>query len=151
MARSTAKTVDTYLAELPTEQRAIAATLRQLIVKHLPKGYVEVMNWGMPGYEVPLSRYPTTYNGQPLGYVAFAAQKSGYSLYLSGVYMDADKQAALRLAFAQAGKKLDMGKACVRFKKLDDLPLEAIGQLIAGTPVAEFIASYERSRKIAQA
>ncbi|MBO9662036.1 DUF1801 domain-containing protein [Dokdonella sp.] len=147
MARSTAATVDGYLAELPPERRAVAAALRALIVGHLPDGYVETINWGMPSYEVPLSRYPDTYNGQPLGYVAFAAQKNGYSLYLSGVSMDPDKEAALRAAFAQAGKKLDMGKACVRFRKLDDLPLPAIGALIAGIPVADFIASYERSRQ----
>lgn len=147
MARSAATTVDAYLQELPAEQRTVAETLRKLIVKHLPKGYVEAMNWGMPSYEVPLARYPSTYNGQPLGYVAFAAQKSGYSLYLTGIYTDPEREAALRQAFAEAGKKLDMGKACVRFKRLDDLPLEAIGKLIAGTSVAEFIASYERGRQ----
>lgn len=147
MARSTATTVDEYLAELPAERRAVAAALRKLIVEHLPKGYVETVNWGMPSYEVPLSRYPATYNGQPLGYVAFAAQKNGYSLYLSGVYMDPEREAALRAAFAEAGKKLDMGKACVRFKRLEDLPLEAIGGLIADVSVADFIAGYERSRQ----
>lgn len=147
MARSAATTVDDYLADLPADRRIVATTLRKLIAEHLPKGYVEAMNWGMPSYEVPLSRYPTTYNGQPLGYVAFAAQKNGWSLYLSGVPMDADQEAALRAAFAKAGKKLDMGKACVRFEQLDDLPLDAIGKLIAGTPVEVFIASYERSRQ----
>lgn len=147
MARSAATTVEDYLAELPPERRAVAAALRALILEHLPHGYVETISWGMPSYEVPLSRYAHTHNGQPLGYVAFAAQKNGYSLYLSGVYMDPDKDAALRAAFAQAGKKLDMGKSCVRFKRLDDLPLPAIGTLIAGTSMADFIACYERSRQ----
>lgn len=146
MARSAATTVDAYLDELPPERRAVAAALRELIVTHLPKGCVETMNWGMPSYEVPLSRYPTTYNGQPLGYVAFAAQKNGYSLYLSCVTVDAGREAALRVAFARAGKKLDMGKACIRFRRLDELALDAIGELIAGTSVAQFIADYERSR-----
>lgn len=147
MARSAATTVDAYLAELPPERRAVAAALRALILEYLPHGYVETISWGMPSYEVPLSRYADTYNGQPLGYVAFAAQKNGYSLYLSGVYTDPDKDAALRAAFAQAGKKLDRGKACVRFKRLDDLPLPAIGALIAVIPVTDFIAGHERSRQ----
>lgn len=146
MARSAATTVDAYLAELPPDRRAIAERLRELIVANLPEGYVEAMNWGMPSYEVPLSRHADTYNGQPLGYVAFAAQKNGYSLYLLGVSVDAAREAELREAFARAGRKLDMGKACVRFKRLDDLPLEAIGRLIAATPVDEFIAACERSR-----
>lgn len=146
MARSSAATVDEYLAELPPERRGVAERLRELIVAHLPAGYVETMNWGMPSYEVPLSRHAATHNGQPLGYVAFAAQKSGYSLYLVGITVDPGQEAALREAFAQAGKKPDVGKACVRFKRLDDLPLEAIGRLIAGTSVDQFIAAYERSR-----
>lgn len=146
MARSDATTVDAYLAELPPDRRAIAERLRELIVANLPEGYVEAMNWGMPSYEVPLSRHADTYNGQPLGYVAFAAQKNGYSLYLLGVSVDAVREAELREAFARAGRKLDMGKACVRIKRLDDLPLEAIGRLIAATPVDEFIAACERSR-----
>jgi uncharacterized protein YdhG (YjbR/CyaY superfamily) len=146
VARSDATTVDAYLAELPPDRRAIAERLRELIVANLPEGYVEAMNWGMPSYEVPLSRHADTYNGQPLGYVAFAAQKNGYSLYLLGVSVDAVREAELREAFARAGRKLDMGKACVRIKRLDDLPLEAIGRLIAATPVDEFIAACERSR-----
>lgn len=146
MARSAATTVDAYLAELPPERRAVAERLRELIAANLPAGYVEAMNWGMPSYEVPLSRHPDTYNGQPLGYVSFAAQKNGYSLYLIGVSVDADREAELREAFARAGKKLDMGKACVRFKRLDDLPLPAIGRLIAAMPVDDFVAACERSR-----
>ncbi|GAA0715872.1 DUF1801 domain-containing protein [Dokdonella soli] len=146
MPSSAASNAEAYLQTLPAERRAVAAALRELIRKHLPDGYVEAMNWGMPSYEVPLARYPATYNGQPLNYVAFAAQKNAYSLYLSGIAMDVAKESALRKAFADAGKKLDMGKACVRFRTLDDLPLAAIGQLIASTPVEEFIACYERSR-----
>lgn len=147
MARSKATTVDAYLDELPPERRATGVALRRLIRTHLPKGYVEAMSWGMPSYEVPLSRHADTYNGQPLAYVAFAAQKNGWSLYLMGVHVDAAGEAALREAFAAAGKKPDLGKSCLRFRTLDDLPLAAIGELIASTPVADFIAKHERVRR----
>lgn len=147
MARSKATTVDAYVGELPPERRAVAQTLRRMILAHLPEGYVETMNWGMPSYEVPLSRHADTYNGQPLGYLAFAAQKNGWSLYLMGLALDADKEAALREAFAKAGRKPDMGKSCVRFRTLDDLPLDAVAGLIASTPVADFIAAHERARR----
>ena len=146
MVSSAADSVDAYLRQLPEERRAVAIALRQLILAHLPAGYVETMNWGMPSYEVPLARYPTTYNGQPLGYVAFAAQKNKYSLYLSCTYTDAAKAQRLCDAFADMGKKADMGKSCVRFRKLDDLPLATIGELIAETPVDQFIAAYEKGR-----
>ena len=146
MARSAASTVDEYLQALLPPQREVLTALRALILAHLPAGYVEVMNWGMPVYEVPLARYSTTYNKQPLAYLAFAAQKNNYSLYLSCIGVEPEKEVALREAFASSGRKLDMGKACVRFRSLDDLPLEAIGTLIAATPVDEFIDRYERSR-----
>jgi hypothetical protein len=97
-------------------------------------------------YVVPLSRYPTTYNKQPLAYVALAAQKHHYALYLSGVYGDPAQAAALREGFAGAGKKLDMGKSCVRFKRLDDLALDAVRAAVASTPPEAFIAQYEASR-----
>jgi len=146
MASSAAANVEDYLAELPPERSEVVAKVRGVIRKHLPKGYVETMNWGMIAYEVPLSRYPDTYNGQPLAYVALAAQKNNYSLYLNCTYSDTSREAEVRRAFADAGKKLDMGKSCVRFRKLDDLPLPAIGRIVASTPVDEFIKRYEASR-----
>ena len=97
----------------------------------------------MISYQVPLSRYSPTYNGRPLAYVALAAQKNAYSLYLLGVYGIPEQEAVLRDGFAAAGKKLDMGKSCVRFKKLDDLPLETIARLIAATPPERTIEFYE--------
>ena len=96
MVSSAARSVDEYLAQLPGERREVAVALRKLVRDHLPPGYVEAMNWGMPCYEVPLARHPDTYNGQPLGYVAFAAQKNGYSLYLMGVHGDPAREARLR-------------------------------------------------------
>lgn len=146
MASSKATTVDAYLGELPAERRAVVAQVRDMVNAHLPPGYAETMRWGMITWEIPLSRYPDTYNGQPLGYVALAAQKNNYSLYLMGVYAEGEQERALREAAAAAGKKLDMGKSCLRFKRADDLPLEAIGGLIAGMPVEAYIATYEAVR-----
>ncbi|MEX1018414.1 MAG: DUF1801 domain-containing protein [Litorilinea sp.] len=147
MASSAATTVDEYLAELPEDRRAVVSRVRDLVLRNLPAGYVESMNWGMITYEIPLSRYPETYNGQPLGYVALAAQKRHYALYLMGVYADSEQEATLRAAFDAAGKKMDMGKSCLRFKKLDDLPLDALGAVIGAVTPDEYIAHYEASRK----
>ena len=147
MARSEATKVEDYIAELPPERSEVVAAVRRVIRKHLPKGYVETMNWGMIAYEVPLSRYPDTYNGQPLMYLALAAQKNNYALYLTCVNSDKARESELRQAFLDAGKKQDMGKSCVHFRKIDDLPLPAIGRIIASTPVDAFIARYEASRR----
>lgn len=143
MAQSKATTVAAYLEELPEERRAVVSAVRDTILEHLPDGYVESMNWGMIGYQIPLSRYPNTYNGQPLGYVGLAAQKNHYALYLMGVYQDEALQERLREGFREAGKKLDMGKSCLRFRKLEDLPLDVVGEIVARTTPEQFIASYE--------
>ena len=143
MVSSAATTVDQYLADLPPERRAVVAAVRDFVNAHLPPGYVEAMAFGMIGWGVPLSRYADTYNGQPLAYVGLAAQKNAYSLYLMGCYMDSAEDRALRAAYARAGKKLDMGKSCLRFKSLDGLLLEDIGRIIASLPVDEYIARYE--------
>jgi hypothetical protein len=146
MATSKAATVDEYLAELPDDRREVVAAVRDVVRRNLPEGYQESMAFGMIGYGIPLERYPNTYNGQPLSYVALAAQKSYYALYLMGAYQDSAQEKALREAFRAAGKKLDMGKSCVRFRTLDDLPLEAIGRIIASTPPEAHIAHYEAAR-----
>jgi uncharacterized protein YdhG (YjbR/CyaY superfamily) len=146
MASSKAATVEEYLQELPEDRREVVSAVREAIVRNLPDGYTETMAWGMISYGIPLERYPTTYNGQPLGYAALAAQKNSYSLYLMGVYMDAEQEEALKEAFRREGKKLDMGKSCIRFKKAADLPLDAIGELIAATTPERYIAQYEASR-----
>src|SRR4051794_30976735 len=111
MASSKATTVDDYLTELPEERRAVVSAVRDLVLRHLPPAYRECMNWGMISYEIPLERYPDTYNGQPLSYVALAAQKNHYALYLSCVHSDPERDAWLREQFSAAGKKLDMGKS----------------------------------------
>lgn len=145
MASSKADTVDAYLAELPEDRRAVVSAVRDMVVRNLPEGYRETMAYGMIGYGIPLERYPHTYNKQPLSYAAIAAQKNYYALYLMGTYTGEQEQ-AVRDAFAAAGKKLDMGKSCIRFKKLDDLPLDALGRIIAATPPEAYIARYEAAR-----
>jgi uncharacterized protein YdhG (YjbR/CyaY superfamily) len=151
MVMSKATTVAAYLAELPADRLKTISTVRAVVRKHLPKGYKESIGYGMICYTVPLATYPDTYNGQPLCYAALAAQKQKCSLYLMNVYGDGPTAKAFKEGFKKAGKKLDMGKSCVRFKTADDLPLDVIGKTIAATPMKEFIAQYERSRKKAEA
>jgi hypothetical protein len=146
MVSSAAVTPEEYLSSLPEERRAVMSQMRDLIRENLPEGYVEAMNWGMLCYEIPLDRYPDTYNGQPLGYVALAAQKNAYSLYILGPYGDEAQAQKLRDGFARAGKKLDMGKSCVVFKKPEDLALDVIAEVIASTPPEVHIAQYEKVR-----
>ena len=147
MVTSKAATVPDYLAGLPAERRKAISAVRAVIRKNLPKGYKEAMGYGMICYSVPLARYPDTYNGQPLCYAALAAQKQYNAVYLMNVYGDAAEARAFKAAFKKAGKKLDMGKSCVRFKTADDLALDAVGHAIAATPVKAFIERYERARK----
>ena len=117
-----------------------------MVKKHLPKGYVETMNWGMLAYEVPLNRYPDTYNKQPLMYLALAAQKNNYALYLSCTSGDKALMGKLAAAYKAAGRKLDMGKGCLRFATLEELPLDVIGEIVASTSVARRIALSEAAR-----
>ena len=147
MVSSKATTVEQYLDELPPERRQVVSTVRQMVLANLPTGYKETMNWGMISYEIPLERYPDTYNKQPLGYVALAAQKHYYSLYLMGAYADGEQDSYLKDGFKKAGKKLDMGKSCVRFKKLEDIPLDVLGHVISSTTPDRYIKYYEESRK----
>jgi len=146
MAKSAARTVDEYLHELPPERRAVVSTVRDVILKNLPKGYQETMDWGLISYQIPLERYPNTYNGKPFMYAALAAQKNYYAVYLISMYEDGAPTGWFAEEFRKAGKKLDMGKSCVRFKSLEDLPLETIGKAIRGTSVERLIGIYESSR-----
>lgn len=144
MKTSDLETVEQYLDDLPPEQRAAIEDMRELILENLPEGYVECMNWGMISYEVPLERFAETYNGKPLAYLMLAAQKRHNSLYMMGVYADEEKETQLRQAYEDAGLRVDMGKSCVRFKDLSDLPTGTIAELIAGTSVEEMIAIHDR-------
>jgi Domain of unknown function (DU1801) len=147
MAQSKAATVQEYLEQLPDGRRQAISKVRSVIRRHLPKGYEEAMNYGMIAYQVPLKRFPNTYNGQPLCHAALAAQKNFNTLYLLAPYGDSARRKQLEDAFKKAGKKLDMGKSCVHFKSADDLPLADIGKVIAAIPAEKWIAVYEESRK----
>ncbi|MDQ6717036.1 MAG: DUF1801 domain-containing protein [Gemmatimonadota bacterium] len=135
-----------YLASLPPERRKVIAAVRSVINKNLPKGYVESMSYGMLTYEIPLSKYPDTYNKLPLMYLALAAQKNNFALYLAGVTHNKALMDKLAAAYKAAGKKPDMGKGCLRFKSLDDLPLDVIGKLVASTSVEQRIKNSAKAR-----
>jgi len=143
--QSDATTVAEYLAELPDDRRAALEAVRQTILANLPAGYEEAMNWGMIVYQVPLARYPDTYNGQPLAYAGLAAQKNHMAVYLTGIYADDAAREQFEAAYRATGKRYDVGKSCVRFKKLDDLPLALIGESIAAFGVDEFVAGVEKA------
>jgi hypothetical protein len=146
VARSEATTVEHYLAELDRDWRAIIGSVRDVIVANLPSGYVEEMAWGMISYDVPLSRHPNTYNGKPLMYAALASQRRYCSLYLSAVYADPELQAQFETRYRDTGKRLAIGRSCVRFRTLDDLPLDLVADVIRGTSVGDFVALYEAAR-----
>jgi hypothetical protein len=148
-------TVAAYLASLTPERRAVIEEARTLVRKHLPKGYAEFMNWGVINWGIPLEKFADTHNGQPLTYVGLGAQKSYNSLYLMGVYDANGKytspfaQKLLVDAFKKAGKRLDMGKCCLHFKKLDDLELTSVAKVIAMSTPKEYLAYYTRVKGLA--
>jgi hypothetical protein len=143
---SSASTVEEYLAGLPEDRRAAISSVRDVILKNLPKGYEEVMQYGMISYVVPHSIWPAGYHCDPkqaLTYASLGSQKNHMAVYLCTLYGDPKTEQWLSEAYEAAGKKLDMGKSCVRFKKLDDLPLEVIGQAVARVSVEAYLAWYE--------
>lgn len=145
-----AATVDQYLDQLPPDRRSALEAIRAVIRKHLPKGFAEQMQYGMLSYVVPHKLYPAGYHckpSEPLPFAALASQKNYMSLYLMTAYQDDGTAAWLKEQFALRGKKLDMGKSCLRFKKLEDLPLDVIGEVIARVPVDEYIRRYEAALK----
>ncbi|MBB5808749.1 uncharacterized protein YdhG (YjbR/CyaY superfamily) [Saccharothrix ecbatanensis] len=144
MVQSKAETVEEYLAELPEERRATVSAVRDVILANLPEGYDEGIQWGMITYSVPLEVSGKTYNGQPLAYVSLASQKNYLSLYLMGVYGEREQE--FRVEFEATGRKLDMGKSCVRFKRADDLPLDLIGREVARHSVADYVAKVQAAR-----
>lgn len=143
---SEAKTVNDYLAGLPPERQAAIGKVREVILAHLPVGYEERMQYGMISYVVPHSLYPAGYHCDPkqaLTMASLASQKNHMALYLMCAYGHRETREWFETAYRASGKKLDMGKACVRFRKLEDLPLEVIGQAIARVPVQKYVQSVE--------
>ncbi len=147
--QSKAKTVDEYLAELPADRRAALAAVRKVILANLDKrGYEEGMTYGMIGYYVPHRVFPAGYHcdpKQPLPFVNLGSQKNHMSLHMMGIYGDSAHAKWFTEAWAKTGKKLDMGKACVRFKKLEDLALDVIGESIRRIPAKKYIEIYQRA------
>ena len=150
--QSKAATVAEYLAELPPDRRAALETVRNVFLKNMDKGLQERMAYGMIGYSVPHSIYPAGYHcdpSMPLPYAGLASQKNHMSLYMMGLYTscidgkDSELLRWFRDAWTKTGRKLDMGRACIRFKKLDDLPLDVLAEAIRRVPVKKCIEQHE--------
>ncbi|WP_428940488.1 DUF1801 domain-containing protein [Fontivita pretiosa] len=141
-----AQTVNAYLASLPEDRQAAMRAVRDVILKNLDKDYEEGISYGMISYCVPHRVFPAGYHcdpRQPLPFACLASQKNHMSLYLMCIYGNKESEAWFRKAWKQSGKKLDMGKSCIRFRKLDDLALDVIGQAIARTPARKYIEQYK--------
>ena len=144
--QSNETTVIGYLKSLPPERSATVSEIRELVNKNIKSGFEENMRWGMISWEIPLEKYPNTYNKQPLNYCGLAAQKNNYSLYLMSCYVSISEGNEFEEAYKQSGKRLDMGKSCIRFKRIEDLPLPLIVKYIKKYSVKDFIQVYEDSR-----
>jgi hypothetical protein len=143
--RSKATTVDEYLSELPEDRREAIQAVREVILSNLGEGYEEGIQYGMIGYFVPHGVYEPGYHcdpKQPVPFAGIASQKNYMSLYLMCIYGAPDQEAWFKKAWAKSGKKLDMGKSCVRFKKLDDVALDVVGKAVKRVPVKKFLAHY---------
>lgn len=144
--QSTAPTVEAYLASLPADRREAIERVRAVINDNLPTGYAEGMQYGMIGWFVPHDVYPKGYHcdpKQPLPFVSLASQKNHMAVYLCSVYMAPGELAWFEGAWKATGKRLDMGKSCVRFKALEGVALEVLGEAVSRWPVPKFIAAYE--------
>jgi len=148
--QSKATTVEQYLAELPDDRRTPIQAVRQVILKNLDKDYEEGMQYGMIGYYVPHRIYPPGYHvdpRQPLPFVCLASQKNYMSVYLGTVYGEGSDEPWFREQWAKTGKQLDMGKTCIRFKTIEDVALDVLGEAIRRAPAYQFIAHYESAIK----
>ena len=149
--QSTALTPDDYFAQLPEDRKAVMTQLRNTIVANIPEGFKEGMGYGMVGYSVPHSIYPNGYHcdpKQPLPFLSIASQKNFVAFYHMGLYSNAALNDWFVAEYAKRCKyKLDMGKSCVRFKKMDDIPYDLIAELIQKVSVQQWIATYEKALK----
>ena len=142
MASSKAKTVTSYLAEQSPARKRELASLRRIIKANLPKGFQENMQWGMITYQVPLEVSGPTYNNQPLAVVAIAAQKNNISLYLLSIYASKKLTSDFQKRWLASGKKLDMGKSCIRFKSIEQADLITIAWAASLLTPKEFVEMY---------
>lgn len=149
--QSNASTPDEYISEIPEDRQAALEKLRTTIKKNLPKGFKEVMSYGSIGFVVPHELYPSGYHCDPklpLPFMAIASQKNFIAVYHMGIYADPSLLKWFTESFAKASsKKLDMGKACIRFKKPSDITFELIGELSSKISLKEWIAMYEKNMK----
>ncbi|MBD3384263.1 DUF1801 domain-containing protein [candidate division KSB1 bacterium] len=142
--KSNASTVEQYLSQLDRERRPALQAVRQVILDNLDSEFEEVINRGMICYQVPLQRYSDNCNGKPLMYAALASQKHHMAVYLTAVYIGEEKQREFKREYLATGKRYDAGKSCVRFRKLDDLPLPLIAKVIGMFSVDAFIERMKR-------
>ena len=149
--QSKATSVEAYVAELPEDRQKIINEFRKVVKKNMPKGFQECMNYGMIGWVVPHSKYPAGYHcnpKDPLPFMGLASQKNSVNFYHMGIYGDPKLLKWFTDEHAKASpKKLDMGKSCVRYKKLEDIPFKLIGELAAKTSPDQWIAQYEKMLK----
>lgn len=141
------KSAESFLAALPISRASALSRVREVVLEHLPPGYEEVVQGNMLVYQVPLDRYPDTYNGQPLWYAALAAPKTYLTLHLMAVYGSEKLAKDVENGFRAAGKKLNIGKACIRFHEADDLALDAIGKAVAAVPLEKWVEIAKAARK----
>jgi uncharacterized protein YdhG (YjbR/CyaY superfamily) len=146
----TAKVSD-YISGLTPDKQAAIKEVRKVILENLPEGYQETMNWGMISYKVPLEIYPDTYNGKPLSYVALASQKNHMAVYLMSIYSNEENAKRFEQAYRATGKRYDVGKSCVRFKKLDDLPLPLIAAEVRSIKMDDYIALAKKAGSVRKA
>jgi Domain of unknown function (DU1801) len=149
--RSTATTPEEYIASLPEDRQEAVRTVADVVRRNLPEGFREGMAYGMLGWFVPLETFPDTYNGQPLGLAALASQRQYMSLYLNNVYGNPETERWFRDRWSETGKPLDMGKSCVRFRRVEDIPLDVIGEVIRRTDLETYVRQYRQARGASRA
>lgn len=147
MVSSKAETAQKYLEELNTERRETLEKIRKIILENIPKGFVEEMQYGMICYNIPIEKYPNTYNKKALTIAAIASQKNYASLYLMGIYADKEMEKWFKGELIKSSKNMKMGKSCINFKKIEDLDLELIKKVIEKITPEKYIEMYEKSRK----
>jgi hypothetical protein len=149
--QSAATSVKEYLDELPPDRREAIEEVRRVVLDNLPPGFEEIVDFGMLVYAIPLERYPDTYNGHPLGVAALASQKNYMSLYLGALYGGEESRSRFEKEYRATGKRFDVGKGCVRFRRVDDLPLDLVARAVAAVDVETLIEldeqAHPRSKK----
>lgn len=145
--RYEANSVENYLSQLPDDRREAIEKLRKTIIENLPNGFEEIIAYGMIGYVVPHSIYPSGYHvnpNEPLHFISIASQKNNISLYHMGIYVFPDVLAWFQEEYPKHVKtKLDMGKSCIRFKNVNNIPYELIGELCRKISLEDYIDKYE--------